>query len=60
MFDIPTFQRPSKRKVGSADNEVRIQLSVLSYNLGNLWRRPGLPRRHCHVKCSNLDLVISV
>jgi hypothetical protein len=26
-------------------NEVRLQLSVLSYNLGNLWRRLGLPRR---------------
>jgi len=26
-------------------NEVRLQLSVLAYNLGNLWRRLGLPRR---------------
>ena len=26
-------------------NEVRLQLSVLSYTLGNLWRRLGLPRR---------------
>ena len=26
-------------------NEVRLQLSVLSYNLGNLWRRLGLPWR---------------
>ena len=26
-------------------NEVRLQLSVLSYNLGNLWRRLGLPQR---------------
>ena len=25
--------------------EVRLQLSVLAYNLGNLWRRLGLPRR---------------
>jgi hypothetical protein len=25
-------------------NEVRLQLSVLAYNLGNLWRRLGLPR----------------
>ena len=24
---------------------MRLQLSVLSYNLGNLWRRLGLPRR---------------
>ena len=26
-------------------NEVRPQLSVLAYNLGNLWRRLGLPHR---------------
>ena len=26
-------------------NEVRLQLAVLAYNLGNLWRRLGLPRR---------------
>jgi hypothetical protein len=26
-------------------NEVRLQLSVLAYNLGNLWRRLGMPRR---------------
>jgi Transposase DDE domain group 1 len=26
-------------------NEVRVQLAVLAYNLGNLWRRLGLPRR---------------
>ncbi len=26
-------------------NEVRLQLSVLAYNLGNLWRRLGLPPR---------------
>ena len=26
-------------------NEVRLQLSVLAYNLGNLWRRLGLPNR---------------
>ena len=24
-------------------NEVRLQLRVLAYNLGNLWRRLGLP-----------------
>jgi len=24
-------------------NEVRLQLSVLAYNLGNLWRRLALP-----------------
>ena len=26
-------------------DEVRLQLSVLAYNLGNLWRRLGLPQR---------------
>ena len=26
-------------------NEVRLQLSVLAYNLGNLWRRLVLPQR---------------
>ena len=26
-------------------NEVRLQLSVLAYNLDNLWRRLGLPQR---------------
>ena len=26
-------------------NEVRLHLSVLAYNLGNLWRRLGLPQR---------------
>ena len=26
-------------------NEVRLQLSVLAYNLGNLWRQLGLPQR---------------
>ena len=26
-------------------NEVRLQLSVPAYNLGNLWRRLGLPRK---------------
>ena len=26
-------------------NEVRLQLSVLTYNLGNLWRRLGLAQR---------------
>ena len=26
-------------------NEVRLQLSVLAYNLGNLWRQLGLPNR---------------
>ena len=30
---------------GFRANEVRLQLSVLAYNLGNLWRRLGLPPR---------------
>jgi hypothetical protein len=29
----------------SRANEVRLQLAVLAYNLGNLWRRLGLPRQ---------------
>jgi hypothetical protein len=29
----------------SRRNEVRLWLSVLAYNLGNLWRRLGLPQR---------------
>ena len=32
-------------------NEVRMQLSVLAYNLGNLWRRPVLPPL---IKCWSL------
>jgi hypothetical protein len=30
---------------GFRANEVRLQLSVLAYNLGNLWRRLVLPKR---------------
>ena len=30
-------------------NEVRLQLSVLAYNLGNLWRRLVLPKRIRHL-----------
>jgi hypothetical protein len=30
---------------GFRANEVRLQLSVLAYSLGNLWRRLGLPQR---------------
>jgi hypothetical protein len=26
-------------------NEVRLQLSLLAYNLGNMWRRPVLPKK---------------
>ncbi len=26
-------------------NEARLALSVIAYNLGNLWRRLGLPKR---------------
>ena len=35
-------------------NEVRLQLSLLAYNLGNLWRRPVLPKRI--EKCSRTSL----
>jgi hypothetical protein len=26
-------------------NEVRLWLSIIAYNLGNLWRRPAVPTR---------------
>jgi Transposase DDE domain group 1 len=29
----------------SRSNEVRLRLSLIAYNLGNLWRRLGLPKR---------------
>ena len=29
-------------------NEVRLWLSVIAYNLGNLWRRLALPHRISH------------
>ena len=45
-------KKVSKRRTGTRlschrfrANEVRLQLSVLAYNLGNLWRRLGLPHR---------------
>jgi hypothetical protein len=37
-------------------NEVRLWLGVLAHNLGNLWRRLGLPKRidHCRSRaCSS-------
>ena len=33
------------RAIAFRANEVRLQLSVLAYNLGNLWRRLGLPQQ---------------
>lgn len=36
-------------------NEVRLQLSVLAYNLGNLWRRLGLPRRTKSLSLTSLQ-----
>ena len=30
--------------VGNRANEVRLRLSVIAYNLGNLWRRLALPK----------------
>ena len=30
--------------VGNRANEVRLWLSVIAYNLGNLWRRLALPK----------------
>lgn len=37
------WARPSCHRFRS--NEVRLQLAVMAYNLGNLWRRLGLPSR---------------
>ena len=36
-------------------NEVRLQLSVLAYNLGNLWRRVVLPKRVDHWSLTSLQ-----
>jgi len=36
---------PGYRAIGFRANEVRLQLSLLAYNLGNLWRRLVLPKR---------------
>ena len=36
-------------------NEVRLQLSVLAYNLGNLWRRLVLPKRIDSWSLTNLQ-----
>jgi len=36
-------------------NEVRLQLSVLAYNLGNLWRRMVLPKRIDHWSLTSLQ-----
>jgi len=36
-------------------NEVRLQLSVLAYNLGNLWRRMVMPKRIGHWSLTSLQ-----
>jgi hypothetical protein len=36
-------------------NEGRLQLSVLAYNLGNLWRRLVLPKRIDHWSLTSLQ-----
>lgn len=36
-------------------NEVRLWLSVIAYNLGNLWRRLGLPLRVGHWSLTSLQ-----
>jgi len=36
-------------------NEVRLWLSVMAYNLGNLWRRLALPRRIGNWSLTNLQ-----
>jgi hypothetical protein len=40
---------------GCKANEVRLQLSVLAYNLGNLWRRMVLPKRIDHWSLTSLQ-----
>jgi Transposase DDE domain group 1 len=36
-------------------NEVRLQLTLLAYNLGNLWRRLVLPKRIDHWSLTSLQ-----
>ena len=36
-------------------NEVRLWLSAIAYNLGNLWRRPVLPKRIGHWSLTSLQ-----
>ena len=36
-------------------NEVRLWLSVIAYNLGNLWRRLGLPKKIGHWSLTSLQ-----
>jgi hypothetical protein len=36
-------------------NEVRLQLSVLAYNVGNLWRRLVLPKKIDHWSLTSLQ-----
>jgi len=46
--EIERQQRMGKEvafRADAASNEVRLALSVIAYNLGNLWRRFALPRR---------------
>jgi hypothetical protein len=43
-----SFERPRKKRepgVMPGPNEVRLWLSVMAYNLGNLWRRLVLPKK---------------
>jgi hypothetical protein len=43
MVTVPPYARLSRHRFRA--NEVRLQLSVLAYNLGNLWRRLVLSMR---------------
>ena len=36
-------------------NEVRLWLSLIAYNLGNLWRRLVLPKKIDHWSLTNLQ-----
>ena len=40
-------------------NEVRLQLSVLAYNLGNLWRRLGLATKDQELVADELTAAVS-
>ncbi len=45
MKQVSEAHFPQKVWLEMESNEVRLWLSVIAYNLGNLWRRLALPRR---------------
>ena len=44
ITSINSLSAASKRSSRFRSNQVRLALSLLAYNLGNLWRRLALPR----------------